>query len=582
MSTNPSEKKELEGFCKGGLDDYSRTLSQNLENASTQRELLLRLSRFLRRLEDECGKEAASLFLSILARGEVIHRLLPLQAIDPRVLRRMVESTPELAPLEPYLHTLLRLLRAHSTPPSPDHVILPRRGIPLREVLQAKKNASARRPARQSLPDCGSPRYTAWVVERMAQYMAPLARGRPGPTTPREYLQRLTWLVAEVEEHCRDPSKARRVLWEAFSTRRAASLLRGLEGKSHQVARLVEKREFTRLKPYLELLLPTIEKRGRGRDIGAERRPRATMGGRVVRWAALVAILLLLLAGAVFLPKAGMSLPGLQGLLGGEAGDHGVGEEARVSPEAAEAVARLVLGEREKMARPPLETTIGDGTPAARMARDMVDRGYEGYCDPQGRPLELLYTRSGGVYAPIIFALSHRSTLAGIPVPLDERGVVEKARELVRDLLLDPRFREALGDPTVNAVDVGVAWREEGMALVVLFERRGLEWIKPPTLEEGLLTAELRLNKGLSPGELLVETPVRAPSYPCPSPLEWGEAGRLEATWEALGEGALRVKVNLSSFGKEQGSVFRIVFTARTSDERGETVRLAEYVVGEN
>ena len=157
------------------------------------------------------------------------------------------------------------------------------------------------------------------------------------------------------------------------------------------------------------------------------------------------------------------------------------------------AVLEEINKEREKSGIPPVEL-IELGIAEYR-ANDMLANNYYGHCDLEGRHPGYYYTILNGLYA-----MEENVGLTYISLGDDP---AEKARELVRAMIYDDAHanwghRDSLLDPTNNKVDIGVAYGEGWLYIVIHMQKAWVEWTIPPIYdpETGIFRAkgELLLN----------------------------------------------------------------------------------------
>ncbi|MDI9645013.1 MAG: CAP domain-containing protein [Candidatus Verstraetearchaeota archaeon] len=152
-----------------------------------------------------------------------------------------------------------------------------------------------------------------------------------------------------------------------------------------------------------------------------------------------------------------------------------------------QAVTMAVLEEinlaRGQLGIPPLQPAESPAAANYR-AQDMLARNYFNHYDTSGRLPTLFYSSLGGLY-------SVEENLGYMyMVGMDAEEAVSRSRELTRDMIYGDAssgwgHRDSLLDPTNNRAEVGVAWDNSRLFLVIHVIKEWVAWESIPALPGG-------------------------------------------------------------------------------------------------
>ncbi len=141
---------------------------------------------------------------------------------------------------------------------------------------------------------------------------------------------------------------------------------------------------------------------------------------------------------------------------------------------------------REELGIPPV-TASPEYVAAGYRAQDMLANGYFNHYDLAGKLPDLHYTSFGGVY-------TIEENIGYVYSPgLDTAKLISSSRGLVNDMIFDDAasgwgHRDSLLDPTNNYAEVGIAWNDSRLFLVVHMVKSWVNWTDPPRISNGTLS----------------------------------------------------------------------------------------------
>ncbi len=151
-----------------------------------------------------------------------------------------------------------------------------------------------------------------------------------------------------------------------------------------------------------------------------------------------------------------------------------------------DAVLAKINEERQKFGVPPV--SLFNDAAARFRAEDMYSNNYFGHCDLSGLTPNYHYTRLGGTYV-IEENLGYSFAMGGSLKPVDA------ALEHVNAMIYDDAesnwgHRDSLLDPTNNFASIYAIWDDRRLFLAIHMMKIWVEWIRPPTIRNGVFVAE--------------------------------------------------------------------------------------------